>query len=117
MKTLLFTALLCTCVPAATFAASDAASPLITRSVIAGERLDLHFANLQQQRTEVQITSLDNGTEHFRKVITKHNGYRLALGLEDLTDGRYAVTVSQGEVVRKLVILKTEAGTMISDWK
>lgn len=116
MKTLLFTALLCTCVPAVTFAASDPVTPLITRSAMVGECLNLQLANLQQQRTEVEITSLDHGTEHFRKVVTKHNGYRVALGLEDLTNGRYVVTVTQGETVRKLIILKTDAGTMTSDW-
>lgn len=116
MKSLLFSLLVCTCVPALAMSAPDT-DPLITRSSIDGYSLQLGLANLEGVRTEVTLTGLDNGDIFYRQLVKKHNGFRSGLDLSDLTAGRYLITVTKGETVRRQVILKTEAGVMCSQWK
>lgn len=103
-------------VPAFAMTAPDA-DPLITRSSIDGHSLQLALANLEGISTEVTITALDNGDRHFRELVKKHNGYRSGFDLADLDAGRYVITVTKGETVRRQVILITENGMMCSDWK
>lgn len=105
-----------TCGPAP-LAASVDKEPLVARSTLNGDRLDLTLINLERQRTEVTITNLDNKAVHYRNVVKDHNGFRVGLRLDKLDHGRYVVAVKKDETVRRQVILKTESGMMCSDWK
>ena len=58
--------------------------------------LTVRLANLQQERTTVQLLDMA-GREYFSEVITKHNGFVRQLNLEKLSDGLYKLVVKQGK--------------------
>jgi hypothetical protein len=115
MRAILFICLLGTCVPA--LASAAAAEPLITRSTVEDNRISLMLANLEQQRVHVTLTDLRNDRELLHRHVSKHNGYRTQLNLDQLDNGRYVITVEKGKTVRRQVILKTDEGLMCSAWK
>ncbi|MCP9234761.1 hypothetical protein [Lewinella sp. JB7] len=115
MRSLLFLFLLCSCVPAIAATTFDA-EPLITRSVVEDGMLSLTLANLEQERTRIEIRDAKNDRVLFGTTVKNHNGYRTNFNLEELEAGRYVVTVKKGETVRRQIIRKTEAGIMCSDW-
>lgn len=96
---------------------SSATEPLIVRSQMMPGGLEVLIANLEQEKTTVTFASLDTGLDIFRDRIRKHNGYSYNLNFDRLEFGRYLLMVKKGDVVRKQVILKSEAGIMVSDWK
>lgn len=116
MKSLLFFffLLLGTCVPAFAFAPVE---PLITRSSVEDSRLALTLANLEQDRTVVQLYNFVTNETLYSKVVRNHNGFSVSLSLKELPEGRYIVCVKKGDTVRRQVILKTEAGIQCSAWK
>ena len=116
MKYLFVFLMACTCVPALASVPADA-EPLITRSQLDGHQLSLTLANLEQQTTRVEITNLDTDVRHFREVVNRHNGYRVAFDLDQLEQGRYVIAVKKGDTLRQQVILVTDTGIMCSDWK
>ena len=113
MKTLLFVALLCTCVPAL---AGISADPLITSTTVTAEGVSLTLANLEQERTVVLITHYKSGEQYHRETIKRHNGFSARFDLSALADGRYVITVEKGNTVRKQVILKEGDTVRCSDW-
>ncbi|MGB3799700.1 MAG: hypothetical protein WA952_07775 [Lewinella sp.] len=115
MKSLLFAFVLASSVPAVATAAT--VEPLITRTFIEEDRLEITLANLEQERTTVRLTDLNNHTEYFSERIKNHNGYGVCLSLDQLPEGRYVLSVQKGDTVRRQVVLKTATGTMCSDWK
>jgi len=58
--------------------------------------LTVRLANLQQERTTVQLVDMA-GRAYFTEVITKHNGFVKQLNLEKLSDGLYKLVVKQGK--------------------
>jgi len=58
--------------------------------------LFVRLANLQQERTTVQLVDM-NDREYFSEVITKHNGFVKQLNLQKLSDGLYKLVVKQGK--------------------
>ena len=58
--------------------------------------LAVRLANLQQERTTVQLVDM-TGREYFSEVVTKHNGFVKQLNLENLSDGLYKLVVRQGK--------------------
>ncbi len=116
MKSLLFALALSTAAPAV--ATATTVEPLITRTLIEEGRLEITLANLEQERTIVRLTDLNNRTEFFSDRIKNHNGYGVCLSIDELPAGRYMLSVEKGDTIRRQVILKTDAGTtMCSDWK
>ncbi|PPK85249.1 hypothetical protein CLV84_2141 [Neolewinella xylanilytica] len=113
MKSLLFALALATTVPAT----ATTVEPLITRSFVEDNRLELVLANLEQERTVVRLTNLDQDIEYFSDRVKHHNGYGVSLSLDKLPAGRYVLSVEKGDTVRRQVILKTETGTRCSAWK
>ncbi|THH34932.1 hypothetical protein [Neolewinella litorea] len=117
MFTLLLSLLLSTGVPAPEIPTDDAATPLITRSVIDDEDLELTVANLERQKTLVLMTDLKTDEVLFTKRVINHNGYSVRLALGELPEGRYVISVKTGDVVRQQIIMKTENGILCSAWK
>ena len=115
MKTLLFAFALSASALAS--AASHAVEPIITRSTVQAERLELTLANLQQELTVVTLTNLDDDLTYYSDRIRNHNGFGVSLDLRELPAGRYVLSVRKGDVSRSQVILKNELGVMCSDWK
>ncbi|MBB4080381.1 hypothetical protein GGR28_003015 [Lewinella aquimaris] len=113
MKSLLFLFLLCTCVPAL---ATTPAEPLITRSAVEAYNLSLTVANMEKQRTRIEIRDAKNNSVVFGTTVKNHNGYRASFNLSELDPGRYIVTVKKGDTVRQQIIRKSEVGIMCSDW-
>lgn len=58
--------------------------------------LAVRLANLQQERTTVQLVDMA-GREYFSEVITKHNGFVKQLNLKKLSNGLYKLVVKQGK--------------------
>lgn len=120
MKSLIYLSILLSSfvsVPAGAAALPNQYEPLIVRSYVTVAGLDLTIANLEQEVTSVTLTDLKGNKKYFSEVVRKHNGYSWSIGLHDLPEGRYCLTVKKGETVRKQVVLKTETGTMCSEWK
>ena len=116
MKSLLFTALVCTCAPA--LANNAPTDPLLVRTVVAADQsLELRLANLERERVTVELLTLRGEDIVHRTRVKDHNGYCSRLKLEELDHGRYILRVTKGETVRQQVILKNEAGVACSDWK
>ena len=113
MKTSIFCLLLLTCGPALFGHPTD---PLVARSEVSAQRIELQLTNLQQQPTLVSLVNLDQGPVYTNRV-RKHNGYSLTLDLAELPAGRYLLQVKQGKVLRQQVVVKTAAGLISSDWK
>ena len=119
MKTLLFAFALSASVfaPVAIGAAPLTVEPIITRSTVQAERLELTLANLEQELTVVRLTNLDDDFVYYSDRIRNHNGFGVSLDLKELPAGRYVLSVRKGDVSRSQVILKNERGVMCSDWK
>ncbi|SEP79045.1 hypothetical protein [Neolewinella agarilytica] len=122
MKKLIF-ACFAICLFATTPAFADSGNdgkytnPLIVRSEIAGNDLEVIIANLNQASTYFTLIDLDRDREVYRDKIRKRNGYSYKLGMEKLKNGRYLLSVKKGDVVRQQVILISRNGMMCSDWK
>lgn len=95
----------------------DYTNPLIVRSEVSGNDLEVIVANLNQASTFFSLTDLDRDREIYRDKIRKRNGYSYKLGMEKLKIGRYLLSVKKGDVIRQQVILITKDGMMCSDWK
>lgn len=120
MKTLILTAVLLSSfvsVPLETGNHSNPDEPLIVRSQTSVTGLEVILANLEQEATKIFLTNMDKKEVYFSETIRKHNGYSMNLKLEKLPEGRYLLSVKKGEVLRRQVLLKTEAGLMCSAWK
>ncbi|MEM9527091.1 MAG: hypothetical protein AAGA31_10800, partial [Bacteroidota bacterium] len=74
-------------------------------------------ANLEKEKTMVQLINLDSDREVFTDQIRKHNGYRYKLQLDQLSHGRYLLKVKKGKTLRQQVLLVTGNGILCSDWK
>ncbi len=115
MKSLIFALALSFVVPAAATAAT--VEPIITRSSVEENRLEITLANLEQERTILRLTDLDTRADFFTDRIKDHNGYGICLSLDEIPEGRYVLSVEKGDITRRQVILKTKTGIMCSAWK
>ncbi len=62
-----------------------------------GKSFVLKLANLQKQRTNVIIDDLSEPNTLFYKRLKNHNGFAQRINLADLEDGRYKITIQQGD--------------------
>lgn len=116
MLTLLFSLLLSTSATAAPVPMTDA-DPIITRTAVDNDHVELTVANLLKERTLINLINLETDEVHFTKRVTDHNGYSVRLSLKEMPEGRYVLCVKNGDTVRRQVIMKTETGILCSAWK
>lgn len=85
---------------------------------VSEKKLEVTLANLQSQRTTVTIENLDGSTIYFRDIVTKHNGYRKRLNLDQLPNGKYKLIVTNGEEKKQqVIVLKAGVGMLLSSIK
>jgi|APTNR8051073442_1049403.scaffolds.fasta_scaffold01126_7 hypothetical protein len=78
-----------------------------------GKILKINLANLQKEKTVVQLKNLE-GSTYFTKVVRNHNGFLRQLNLSQLPKGRYVLSVSQNDEVISQVVVIDEAGLKLS---
>lgn len=96
---------------------ANTVDPLIVRTQADAEGIQLLLANLEGVKTTVQLHSLDSEELLLQKQVRKHNGFSYDIDLSELDHGRYILEVAKGDIVRKQVILISEAGTFLSQIK
>ena len=70
--------------------------------------IDVILANLQQEKTNLTLSSLD-GTTYFFDTIRKHNGYGKNLSLSKMPQGRYILKVTQkGKELTSVIVVGKE---------
>ncbi|NJB85980.1 hypothetical protein GGR26_001748 [Lewinella marina] len=116
MFTLLLSLILSTGAPAIELPNPDA-EPLITRSVVYDDRIELTVANLEKERTLIRLLDYETEAVHFAQRIDDHNGYTIHLSLEKLPKGRYVISVQKGDTERQQIVKKTDVGIICSGWK
>ncbi|MTB53388.1 DUF3244 domain-containing protein [Lewinella sp. W8] len=121
MKTSLFTLCLLFCLFSTNAAANtpveDPQEPLIVRSYLVTDGLEITLANLEKTRTTLKLENLDQEKVVYSDIVRNHNGYSYNLNLNKLPKGRYLLSVTKNNTVRQQVILIADHGVMCSEWK
>ncbi len=86
---------------------------LLKLAHVEGKILRINLANLQKERTVVQLTNL-KGDNFFTKVIRKHNGFFSKINLNELPKGRYVLSVKQSDQLISQVIVIEDNGVKLS---
>ena len=66
--------------------------------------LKLSMVNLQLEKTVVTLHDLSSNESLYKEVIQDHNGYRMALNLNELPTGRYVLSVKKGDTHKRQVV-------------
>ena len=121
MKTYLFSLCLLFCLVStnafANTSVEDPQEPLIVRSYLVTDGLEITLANLQKTRTTVKLENLDLDKLVYSDIVRNHNGYSYNLNLNNLPNGRYLLSVTKNNAVRQQVLVIADHGVMCSDWK
>ena len=64
----------------------------------------LSMVNMQQEKTVVTLRNLTSKETLYQEVIKDHNGYRMALNLNELPEGRYALSIKNGDTQKHQVV-------------
>ena len=78
-----------------------------------GKILKINLANLQKEKTVVQLKNLE-GSTYFTKVVRNHNGFLRLLNLSQLPKGRYVLSVRQNDEIITQVVVIDEKGLQLS---
>lgn len=114
MKYLSLVLALCLSISITTHAATNPTKNLrATVTTTATKTLEVTLVNLQQQRTNIMIQSIDGTVVYFKDIVKKHNGYRKKLNLTDLKAGRYLLIVENSDEKLQQVILVKEDNTLL----
>ncbi len=90
----------------------------VSITVVDKKTVELRLVNLQKLRTDISIQSLDGATTYFQNVVTKHNGYRAKLNLNELKAGKYLLVVKNGSEKRQqVIVIDEEKGMLLSSIK
>lgn len=77
--------------------------------------VEVALTNLQRERTDITLQSLDKNTTFYRETLRKHNGFRKRLNLKDLSEGKYLLTIQQsGETYEQVIVIKDATGVLLS---
>lgn len=83
------------------------AGELITHVSLENEHsIRINVANLQRERTIIELNDLANQTNFYRKSLKEQNGETILLNLMNLENGRYRVDIKQAGVKKTAVVLK-----------
>lgn len=70
---------------------------LIFKTKVEGKSVTYRLSNLQKLDTKVSIYSMDEATRYYKGYISDHNGYAKKLDLNKLSNGKYKITVENGD--------------------
>lgn len=118
MKKTFFSALLITLSSFSTSLFAAPTPPVIFKTKILKEKtIQLQLANLEKKYTYVSITNMDGDLIYFSEGVKERNGYRKAINISNLTDGRYIIKVKNGK--EKFIQIFKISGDLIlfSDFK
>ena len=74
----------------------------------------IQLTNLDQAPTVIAVKSI-HGFTYYKERIKDRNGYRAKLDLEQMPEGKYLITVKQGDTEKTQVVRVTEDGVLLSD--
>ncbi len=72
--------------------------------VIEDAKVQVQLYNLQQQRTTLAITDLDEEVSYYKTTISRHNGFAKILDVSELSNGRYLLKVNNGSTTLKEIM-------------
>ncbi|GJM35598.1 MAG: hypothetical protein DHS20C18_45990 [Saprospiraceae bacterium] len=65
---------------------------------VEGKSFVLQLANLQKETTNVLIEDLSHKETLYYRRLKNHNGFSTKMNLKDLTEGRYKISIKQGDL-------------------
>lgn len=94
---------------------AEGKDPLLVKTSVTGAEIALQLANLEGQKTTIELRDLDNEKLIWSNTVKDHNGYSYEVDMTDLDFGRYYLTVKKGEVSMKQVVVVGTFGVMLSE--
>ncbi len=77
--------------------------------------VEVVLTNLQKERTDITLQSLNKNTTFYHETLRKHNGFRKRLNLKDLNEGKYLLTIQHNnETYQQVIVIKADAGIALS---
>lgn len=78
--------------------------------------VEVALLNLQKEKTDITIQSLDGKRTFYSNTIKQHNGFRKRLNFRNLDYGKYLLVVEQnGEKRTQVIVLDDKNGMLLSD--